>query len=344
MSLHGLEVLLRAAEPLLVAPLFSTTARERLHRLSEGFPALLGWGMFECRLSEEERVDFLIAPSKDNGGRAAVLEVLQSERGVARLGSMLPLLRAWVDSASDLHQAVPVIHFEYDLASDEAAKRSDPFAQACVEPDFPTLTAAPQSRLEMDVLFRSLFSKIPGYRLRDDIMTTMARCIDALPPGSNVVHVGVMPQRGRDAIRTVFTMPKDAIRSWLARVEWPGDYAALERLMTLVAPYWKTLALQCDVGEHFGPVLAIDYDEPSLSRDAPHWSQFMQRIVQAGVAREDKAAAALRWIGSSTHHFADLDWPLHVVRELDVKLVLGPRGDIEAKSYLGAYLGYTPYF
>jgi hypothetical protein len=344
MSLHGLEVLLRAVEPLLVTPLFSARARERLHRLSTGFPALLGWGMFECRLSDEERVDFLIAPSKDTGGRAAVLEVLQSERGLARLGSMLPLLRAWIDPTSDLHHAVPVIHFEYDLTSDEAALHVDPFAQACVEPDFPTLAAAPQSRAEMEVLFHSLFSKIPGYRLRDEIMTTMGRCIDALPPGSNVVHVGVMPQRGRDAIRTVFTLPKDEIRTWLARVDWPGDYAALDRLMALIAPYWKTLALQCDVGERFGSVLAIDYDEPSLSADAPHWSKFMQRIVRAGIAREDKAAAALGWIGASTHRFPDLDWPLHVVRELDVKLVLDAHGDIEAKSYLGAYLGYTPYF
>jgi hypothetical protein len=344
MSLHGLGVLLRAVEPLLVAPLFSTAARERLHRLSAGFPALLGWGMFECRLSDEERVDFLIAPSKDTGGHAAVLEVLRSEQGLARLGSMLPLLRAWIDPASDLHDAVPVIHFEYDLPNDEAASRSDPFAQACVERDFPTLSAATQSRAELELLFHSLFGKIPGYRVRDEIMTMMGRCIDALPPGSNVVHVGVMPQRGRDAIRTVFTIPKEQIRSWLARVEWPGDDAGLDRVMTLIAPDWKTIALQCDVGERLGPVLAIDYDEPSLSADAPHWSEFMQRVVRAGLAREDKAAAALRWIGSSTHRFADLDWPLHVVRELDVKLVLGADGDIEAKSYLGAYLGYTPYF
>ena len=339
MSLHGLGVLLRAVEPLLVSPLFTATARERLHRLSTGFPALLGWGMFECRLSDEDRVDFLIAPSIDTGGHAAVEQVLRTEQGIARLGSMLPLLRAWVDPRSPLHRALPVIHFEYDLTSDEAADRPNPFAQACVERDFPTLSAAPQSAAEMDALLRTFLATIPGYRVSDDIMATMQRCIEALPPGSNVLHAGVMPQRGRDEIRTVFTLPRSELASWLVKVRWPGDFGALDRLLAIIAPYWKTIAIQCDVGAKFGPILAIDYDEPSLSAEMPHWAEFMRRVVQARLAREDKAAAALRWIGSSTHHFADLAFPLHVVRELDVKLVLAQDGSIEAKSYLGAYLG-----
>jgi hypothetical protein len=168
--------------------------------------------------------------------------------------------------------------------------------------------------------------------------------MDALPEGANIVHAGVMPQRGRDEIRTVFSLPLTKLNDWLKHLDWPGDFAGLDRLLSLISPYWSHVALQCDVGERLGPVLAVDYDEPSLPAAAPLVQNFMQRIVRAGLARPDKAKASLDWIGTTTHRFPDFDYPLCVVRELDVKLVLQADGDLEAKSYLGAYLGYTPYF
>jgi hypothetical protein len=344
MGLHDLAALLRAVDRNLAPPLFSGAARERLRRLAFGFPALLGWGIFECRLSDADRVDFFIAPSTQTGGQAAVREAIRAQSGLDRLGLMVPLLAAWTDPESVLHRSVPVIHLEYDLPSDANVERADPFAQCCLQRDFPTLAPVKQSLCDIDHLLRTIFSYVPGYRTRDEVLATMGHCLNALPDGSSIVHAGVMPQRGREEIRTVFSVPLAKLHAWLNEVEWPGDFAALDRLLALISPYWSHIALQCDVGERFGPVLAIDYDEPSLPGTAPLLTEFMQRLVRARVASADKAMAALGWIGTTTHRFADLTLPLCVVRELDVKLVLQADGDLEAKAYLGAYLGYTPYF
>src|SRR5262245_12242825 len=106
--------------PTLIAP----QQWQALTALMARLPPVFSWGIFECRLAADARVDLLLCLVRD---RSAPPVLTAAQR--AQLAPILPFLDAWY--ADPRLAASPLFWLEHDVLADGP---SPPFVQFCVDP------------------------------------------------------------------------------------------------------------------------------------------------------------------------------------------------------------------
>ena len=313
--------------------LIDASAWDRICALAAGLPPLFGWGIFECRLREgENRVDALFCISRREGGRAALTQWLAQDHQRSTLGPAGRFLGAWLETGGLLEAEVPLAWLEYDLPG---SGPDEPFVQFCVDREYPNAHRSPAlTPLRLRSLAQQGLGLLLG-RSPDSVRLAMLeRCVERLPLGGRILHLGVMPRRGTDDIRMLAAIPTSQAAAWLDAIAWPGDPRQLSLMMDLIGDRFSRLSVQLDVGTSIGPQLAIEFPMTTRPDRDPAWVDFMDRLAEAGLCHPAKAQSALDWIGEETVDLPDAEWLVSIDRRLDVKVIANERGALEAKAYL----------
>lgn len=141
-------------------------------------------------------------------------------------------------------------------------------------------------------------------------------------------------------MRVYLTLPRASAPAWLRTVGWPGDEARLERALELLGENKFHVDLYIELAERVEPYLALGYDIPGHREAVEASRSLLERLIGAGVAAPEKMEAFLRWPGSASEVLPGAEWLVNISRQIEFKLVLHPKGGLEAK----AYLFYQPRF
>jgi hypothetical protein len=322
----------RAIEPLLPAELVSHQQRERCRAVAESLPRATSSYYLECRLDEDEQVDFLTLTKHPAAGR-----LFRESLGAAAVGSSwrrtLALLDDWCSGHAALRE-IPFFWLEYDIDSRFHCRAPLASPGFCLEPGYlgrwsssPLVDLDQVRRVATAGLARLLGAE--ECRQHDPVVRS---CIDALPPGGSLVHLSAMLAREPLKLKLFVAIPKPALPVYLGRIGWRGSIQALERILaTAYARFGRTVYVDLAVGEELDPTLGLalsQFYEAEVADFTPSWTG----ITLPG-ACERKRRAASEWPGLSE---ATLDgercW---LQRWLDIKMVLDPAGRVRHKAYLG---------
>jgi hypothetical protein len=302
-----------------------------LTALTARLPAWFSWGIFECRLHRDPRVDLLLCLVRDRRPRSG-----SSTAPCEALAPIQRFLDAWDDDPRLAHS--PLLWIEHDMLPDGA---SPPFVQFCVDPSYPRCDRAPLAPAAVAQLAEIGIERLLGRAPSPVALDRLAAAASRLPTGGRILHVGAMPHRGSDALRVLAAVPIDDVLGWLDAVAWSGSYARAAELVGLIRSHVRRASVQLDLGDRVGPTLAVEFPRIADAGADPAWQRFMAALVERGLAEPARAAAALSWIGRRTEDLPDAAWLVTLERQLDVKLVLGPDGACQAKAYLAFHPGYV---
>ncbi|WP_224367798.1 hypothetical protein [Hyalangium versicolor] len=344
-----MEVNLNLVDSHLDKRLASEEARGDLRRIARMLPAVLGF-QFECRLdSALPRVDLLPRLLLTDGSCDALLGLGDAPPTLPEAARKHPtwqalenLCREWRMPGGALSTGVMDVFLEFDLEQ-SAAEVPTP----CVFVDFARSVRHSQSLAEqgLDLLL--------GDRLPAGIRRRLAACYEALPETARAYAVGVMFPRGTSPLRLCLsgaTLPQWL--TYLERIGWPGQLSEIKAQLGRMPELAERITLDIDVGESVGPKVGFEFfiDKP-FGPSRPFWETLLGYLVERGLARPEKASAALSWVGYTPQRNKPEDeWPeglrrasrelgakamsLFVRRLSHLKVAHQPGRALEAKIYL----------
>ena len=236
---------------------------------------------FECRLDRREASADLVLTVPPDARFAAALVRVGAESG-PRAAALARLLAALRQPGSSFARAVDLVMLEYDVAGVEHAPAPGLFLRSRAEsgyadPRVPTAAIALAAGWNEDP------------RERNEV----ARVLAALPPGAAVRWVGAFPDRRR-AVRLLVRALGDGAAAFLARIGWPGDSTAADRVLSpLRACGLDNHVLALDVTD--GAValrVGLELSRTPLRRDASgSWLQALEVMAREGWCLPEKARA-----------------------------------------------------
>jgi hypothetical protein len=148
-----------------------------------------------------------------------------------------------------------------------------------------------------------------------------------------MMHLNIPVARGSQDWRFDVNLPVEEIPIYLERIGWPGDLRRLEPFYPIFSEDCGRFSVQVDMADDILPQLAWEHFRSSDDLSAPTWRRFLGAMVAHKLCAPDRVEDLLRWPGSSEGRSKFSPWPLRLVRQMDVKMVLRP-DHIYAKSYL----------
>jgi hypothetical protein len=299
----------------------------------------------EARLaSDEGRVDLLVCARADDGGREHLLRALPqlisaSPETAEAWRRVEDFCRVWATEGSVLHADVPFVWLEFDLEAGRPGPPS-PFLFFCLQPDFLarpmgfTSSAGPQRGTEARQLrlIDEGLGLLLGPRCWPRVMAQLERCLRALPPEGQVLHLAPLAQRAQEAARLVVTIPRPEVIPFLQAIGCPGPLEELRATLDALHAGSRMVGVQLDVGEAVrDPVgLQFFYRGPD-----PRWVPLLDALVARGLCTRAGHERALSWSGEERVAFHSRVMPLRLRRELELKLVFRRDQAPEAKAYFG---------
>lgn len=311
--------------------LVDATAWEGLLLLAGRLPAVWSFGCFEVRLAASDpRVDFSCSVSHGGNGPAALAQALAAGEEVFAAEPLRPLLESWSRPDTLLSRHVPTLWLEYDLPGGQPQAPCffltfmRPGGHGCCSLSPPELRGLVESALR-------LLPRRPGDEERLALMEHAAR---ALPAEGRLYHVGTLPEwRQTRALRLNATLPSSgSLGRWLRELGWTVVGSRQWRTaLDLMGDEVPTQQVGIDLDRDVVPRLALE-----TSRHPRSWPDSVRRLVDRGACDERKGRAVLAWPGSDALNLPDSEWRTRIDRELAaLKVVVDPRGEAEAKAYLG---------
>jgi hypothetical protein len=300
--------------------------RRRLWCVPDRLPGIFTVGTFECRLDEDDRVDFQACAPRDERAHAAIRAWLADG---ARSGwpspghrSTAALLREWIDPSSGLGPEVAAIWVEVDIA--DTGRAPFPFPFLTLTP--PWARSRPRPPARTAALVEAGLATLTEGALDPLLLASVRACLRALPPQASLLHVAMRPLPGGDVVRLIAAMPWELVSEFLARLDWPEPAARVRRFLRRYCRDSLVNSIQLDVGRGLAPRFGLEIYFPTPPED-PRW----QRLFDVLVA--DGACSPRRRDGVSA-------WPMRdaaretVLRELLVKVVYEVDRPPRAKAYL----------
>jgi hypothetical protein len=293
-------------------------------------------GGFECRLgTRQSRVDFHVAFFQQ------ITPNLPDSFRAHPAGRFLDdFCREWIDSGSVLHRGIGKVVLEFDIRLHEA-----PVPVPCVFLALtPEVSCEPQSLVEI-VLQKIGVSRTSGLR------AMLHRCLDALPAGAGISHLGAMVSRSTELVRlNVAGMAPDRFSAYLGRIGWTGSVYELDSLARRAMPYVDHIELAFDLSETVLPRIGLECFLRKQPLDEPRWPALLDHLVAEALCSRPKRAALLSWPGFLQRSTLPAAWPRNLtwgelfleerarsvfVRRINhVKLVHQAGQALEAKAYL----------
>ena len=342
----SMEEYVNLAAPHLHPALVSAEERARILEIARLLPPVSS--IFECRLGTEvAQADFLLRFTPPDGSRGQLIEYLDQveSAGEGRHQPFWQALRtfcgAWTEPGALLDREIMAVWLELDLFGTR-----DRIPAPCFFFDF---AEAAEAREEAAHAILSLLFAAP---LPEATHRSVARCLEALPPGGKLFSVGAMFNRGPHAVRLCLShIPPHQLVPYLAAIGWDGPRGELESVVARLADGVDHVALAVDVGERVFSTVGVEFHiEGETARRKVRWGRFLDALVEDGSCVPAKRDAVLGWLGQMHSRSAPDAWPRNLreaaaqagpdvlstfIRQLShVKVVYVPGEPLQAKAYL----------
>jgi hypothetical protein len=292
--------------------------------LADDLPPMWHWAMLESRLRKgEPRVDFMACVARLRGIPGSVPSLRPPSMAAAH-----HVLDAWGD-AGNLVAKAPLIWLEWDVVDGVV---NATLVSVCVDPGFLHEDETPVDRVLQRTLAKaSIDLLVEDRELARRFVAGIDACVESLPDGVGLLHVAPLHTRGLPTCRLTLGMRPPQLLAWLERMRWPGDFATVVDWLPSVVPPWQRVFVQVETDGRLGPYLGLETRPTSPGfPERKHRAALLARLVERGLADEDKARALLGWPGAITEPASNSI----LERTMYAKLVIAA-GGIEAKAYTG---------
>jgi hypothetical protein len=333
-----LKIVIPHLHPDLVTP----TALSHIQPLAQILPASSMAG-FECRLGpDRSAVDFQIClPCLARGLPESFLTVPAWQ-------FLQDFYQHWASPNSSLHQEIEDVGLEFDV-SEQLPQVPIP----CIFWKFDRETGIDAEGLMQTIaMLQQPISPLLESNLR--------LCVDSLPAGAIVSHLGAMLSRSIQAVRVnVKGISPDRLSDYLRQIGWIAPTDTFSTLTSTLSRFFDSILLSFDVGDTLLPRIGLECFLEQQPDCTPRWELFLDYLIEQELCSPAKKNALLNWPGFS-HKSSHPDlWPSNISfgdrflgsRAISlfsrwinhIKLVYQPGMPLEAKGYLGFSHGwFTP--
>ncbi len=274
----------------------------------------------------DPRVDVMGAVCERSGGHGWSTDLF------SELLADHPVLTRWALTAAAPECAAPLLWFEWDMPD---GSPREPLASVCVSNAIvgdraarraPTAGPA-RDRLHGDVAASLLTAGTRGWR---DVLTAVTAPLGAR---GELLHIASLRPRGMDRLRLALWLDAGAVVPWLRAIGWPGPTDDLPRVLLALAPPFRGIGVQIEVGPGVGPYLA--FEAPQV-RDRGAARRALPTLCALAPIAPEAAADFLHWPGDGLVEAPEApEAPVPVVRHVYIKLTRGPADAWSAKGYFG---------
>jgi hypothetical protein len=344
-------------QPDMPAELVSSDAMAELVELTQHFPGSVALEnfIFECNISRTESVaDFLLLIRTGKQGMEVMRRLPPAIAGGPVWTRVGTFMERWADPGSELYPALDNVWLDFDTSSARSPAGNGPLAPSVFHgygsPD--TMQQKGMSPQRQVAITRGALHLLLDRAVDPTVWHRIRSCFEVLPPGAQVFQIGTMIARETDAVRVcVRGLAINEVVPYLKRVGWNGEQPGVEALLAGLDGRTDELRLALDVGAAVRPRLGFEcFLEPGGRPSVTCWTPFLEYLMDQGIALEPKCRALLTYPGHLDERFDGDLWPsgLHALSTLlgpgtvsvllrtinHVKLVLDPKGPLEAKAYL----------
>lgn len=325
-----LKVLTPYLHPELVSPL----ALSPIKALAKHLPTF-STGGFECRLGVDQlRVDFQVN-----------LDHLTSNLPKALLThstwqSFHDFYQEWIEPTSFLHKNVDNIWLEFDII--------EPISQIPVPCIFLALNQKIVCQTQ-DMVEMALRLLKPSNVSR--LESNLRLCVDSLPNGAHLTHIGVMLSRSVKEMRVNIKGISPAnLLNYLIQIGWKDSTNQLLCLVSTLSDLVDEIVLTFDIGETIYPRIGLECFLEKQPHAEPRWQLFLDYLVERGLCTPVKKNALLLWPGFCQKADHPDVWPKNLSwtncflgsqalsvfwRTISlIKIIYQPGSPLEAKGYL----------
>ncbi|UBF28793.1 hypothetical protein K9N68_13655 [Kovacikia minuta CCNUW1] len=322
--------------------LVSAEALSHIQPLAQILPASSLAG-FECRLGENQSgVDFQV--------RLPCLDQSLPEEFLATPAwqFLQDFYQDWASPNSSLRQEISNVGLEFDV-NEQLSQIPIP----CIFLQFRKETVLDTERLMQMV-------RLLNPQISPRVESNLRLCVDSLPTGATISHLGAMLSRSVDAIRVnIQRISPQELPDYLAQLGWSDQANTFSTLTSTLSKFVDFILLSFDVGDRVFPRIGLEcflnqqpYDNP----DESQWQQFLDYLVEAELCTPDKKNSLLSWPGFSQQSSAPELWPANLSlgdRLLGskavslfsrwishIKVIYQPGYPLQAKAYLGFAHGW----
>jgi hypothetical protein len=324
---------LKIVIPHLHSDLVSPAALSYIQPLAQTLPASSMAG-FECRLGEDRSgVDFQV--------RLPCLEQnLPEEFLTAPAWQFLrDFYQDWASPNSSLHQEIENVGLEFDV-SEQLPQVPIP----CIFLKFKQETVIDAERLMQMV-------RLLNHQVSPLLESNLRLCVDSLPAGATISHLGAMLSRQAKAVRVNLKgISPEQLSDYLMQIGWSDPTNTFFTFTSTLSEFVDYILLSFDIGDTLLPRIGLEcflYNQPY---EEPQWQEFLDYLVEAELCTLAKKNAFLAWPGLSQKSSVPDLWPDNVSfgdrflgsrvfslfwrRLSHIKLVYQPGIPLEAKGYL----------
>jgi hypothetical protein len=335
----SMEDYLKIVIPHLHPDLVPPAALSYIQPLAQILPASsLAW--FECRLgANRSAVDFQIRlPCLDRS-------LPESFLNVPAWQFLQDFYRNWASPNSSLYQEIEDVGLEFD-ASEQLPQIPIP----CIFLKFDRETGADAKGLMQAIeLLQQPISPLLESNLR--------LCVDSLPVGATISHLGAMLSRSVKAVRVnVKGISPEYLSDYLRQIGWSDPTDTFSTLTANLSRFVDSILLSFDVGDTLLPRIGLECFLEQQPYYEPRWELFLDYLIAWELCTPAKKNALLNWPGFASKSSHSHLWPSNIgfgdrflgSRAISlfsrwighIKLVYQPDMPLEAKGYLGFSHGW----
>jgi hypothetical protein len=314
---------------------------------------------FESSLtSNNNRSDYLIAVSSQNGEREALLDLINNGKlsdeflNKEEWRNVGIFTKIWADPKSILYNNILGLWLEFDT--------SDEFNEAPVPSIFLQTRPLRINNVE-DIdkckwVTRTAIPILTGKMISKDLENKFINALENLPEKASVFHVASMLSRNTEGMRLVIKRinPEDIV-PYLISIGWSDEDNGLEDLLKELKNFSNCIRLHINISEKVDPEIGLEcFISPDKYHKGQGWDEFFNHLVKKGICLPNMKSALLDFPGVSqedpTNEFNfesylpsvklnDENFSKAIVRYIShVKVKYKPGNLTQAKAYTGVRL------
>lgn len=299
---------------------------ERLRQLPVELPPIFTQGTFECRLDDDDRIDFQACAPRNERAHAAIREWLlrRTHDDFPSRGhrATAALLREWIEPQTPLGSDIAAIWVEIDI--DNATPWPFPFFTLTP----PWMRDGPRPPQRTAALVDAGLRLLTGGDLDPRTHTMVHTTLQTLPPQASLFHVAMRPMPGGDVVRLIAGTPWTLVPQFFERMGWPEPVDRVRLFLDRYCVDTTINSIQLDVSADFAPRFGIEFYWPTAPSD-PRWHRLFDNLVADGACTAERRDLVCAWPGQT-----DIPGGGKLMRELLIKVVYEVGKPLRAKAYL----------
>lgn len=330
---------LKVVMPHISPSLASAEALSKIQLWTQSLPPISS-AFVECRLGKgQARVDFIV------GFPCINLNLPANFLTHPAWEAFTDFSQDWTKSNSDLRRIIERVWLEFDIIAQFSG-----VPIPCIGFSFNSETVGDLRLMEIAIeSFLRLRRCSDSLQIESKIQT----CLDSLPSGARIAHIGSMLSRRANEVKLVVKgIPSEQLTDYLEQIGWKDTSKILPKLISKLSSCVESIALAFDIDYDVCRRIGLEcfFEKQPFDGDLGLQSFLDDYLVKEGLCTPEKRDALLNWPGFSQEADQPDLWPSNLNR-LDnlfrakafsvfcrtlnhIKIVYQPEHPLSAKAYL----------